>query len=320
MLKLFKITSIGIIIIMSIVIIKYKPAYKVTLSGENLGYITEKNIVEDNINEYINNKQGCVSFVEINEMPTYELKFVSRNTESVENEIFAKVKENSIVTYKTYAITLDGEEKFEVESEEEATKIVNQIKEGVAEEISLGLGIIEKYSNELNLTSEDVVIASLNETKQIKVDEYNKIKAAEEAAKAKAAATNKQVLTQLASLGLNRPVSGIITSRYGARSRGFHTGLDIATSLGTNINSIAGGTVTYAGWKGSYGNLIIIDHGNGVESYYAHCNAIYASVGQTVDSSTVIGAVGSTGNSTGPHLHLEIRLNGTTLNPQAYLY
>ncbi|MGN1298870.1 MAG: M23 family metallopeptidase [Candidatus Scatovivens sp.] len=328
MLKLFKIAIIGIIVIISVVIIKYKPAYQVTLSGETLGFITEKEIVENNIENYKNNNEGCISFVEIKDMPIYEFKLVNRNTNTVENEVFAKVKEQSIITYKTYAITLDGEEKFQVNSEEEAEKIVSQIKEGVSEEINLNLGIIEKYSNELNITAEETVIASLNETKKTKVDEYNAKKAAEEAKKlkeqqlARAAATkvNAQVSSYLGNLGLSRPVSGIVTSRYGSRSSGFHTGLDIATSAGTGICPIASGTVTYASSKGSYGNLIIINHGDGIESYYAHCSAIYVSVGQSVNNSTLIGAVGSTGNSTGPHLHLEIRLNGTTINPQNYLY
>ena len=66
--------------------------------------------------------------------------------------------------------------------------------------------------------------------------------------------------------------------------------------------------------------MIVIDHGNGVQSYYAHCNSINVSVGSSVTTDTVIGTVGSTGNSTGPHLHLEIRINGVAYNPQNYLY
>ena len=119
------------------------------------------------------------------------------------------------------------------------------------------------------------------------------------------------------------PVSGSITSRFGARGgsrSSVHTGLDISAPSGTGIRAISAGTVSYAGYRGSYGNLIIIDHGNGVQSYYAHCSALYVAAGQSVDSSTTIGAVGSTGNSTGPHLHLEIRINGSPVNPQNYLY
>ena len=301
------------------------------MSGETLGFITDKQVVEDNINEYINEVKAPVAFVEVNELPNYELKLVSRKTDTVENVVLAKVKENSVTTYKTYAITLNGEEKFEVEAIEEAEKIVNQIKEGISEKITFDLGIIEKYSNDLKVTDETTIIASLNETKNAKIQEYKAAqaaaakkaaerKAAQRAAALASSASNEVAKKTLANLSLSRPVSGTVTSRYGSRSRGFHTGMDIATASGTPITSIASGTVVYSGWKGSYGKLVIVDHGNGVQSYYAHCSSLNVSAGQTVGGGTVIGAVGSTGNSTGPHLHLEIRVNGSTVNPQNYLY
>ena len=119
------------------------------------------------------------------------------------------------------------------------------------------------------------------------------------------------------------PVQGKVTSRYGHMSKirsGSHTGTDIACDYGTPIKVVASGTVTFAEWSGSYGKLIKVSHGNGVETWYAHCSELYGTVGQQVNAGDVIAAVGSTGNSTGNHLHLEIRLNGTTLNPQKYLY
>ena len=119
------------------------------------------------------------------------------------------------------------------------------------------------------------------------------------------------------------PVSGKITSRFGVSSSirsGAHTGLDIACSKGTDIKVVANGTVVYAERNGSYGNLVKVDHGNGVETWYAHCSKIYSKVGAKVKAGDTIAAVGSTGNSTGPHLHLEIRIDGTAINPQKYLY
>ena len=83
---------------------------------------------------------------------------------------------------------------------------------------------------------------------------------------------------------------------------------------------MAAGTVISAKYEGSYGNLVKIDHGNGVETWYAHTSKMYIKAGQKVESGDVIAAVGSTGNSTGPHLHLEIRINGEHVNPQKYLY
>ena len=120
----------------------------------------------------------------------------------------------------------------------------------------------------------------------------------------------------------NRGIRGKITSRFGSRSSirsSSHTGLDIATSLGTPITPIATGTVKFAGWKGSYGNLVIINHGNGIESYYAHCNEIYVAVGQAVDVRTAISTVGSTGNSTGTHCHFEVRIDGKTTDPLQFV-
>ena len=119
------------------------------------------------------------------------------------------------------------------------------------------------------------------------------------------------------------PVEGTITSRYGVSSRirkSDHTGLDIAAKSGTDIKVVASGTVIFASYNGSYGNLVKIDHGNGVETWYAHTSKMYVKEGQTVEAGDVIAAVGSTGNSTGPHLHLEIRINGEHVNPQEYLY
>ena len=82
----------------------------------------------------------------------------------------------------------------------------------------------------------------------------------------------------------------------------------------------ASGTVAFAGYKGSYGYLVVISHGNGVQTYYGHCSQLYVKAGDTVAQGSKIAAVGSTGNSTGPHLHFEVRVNGMAYNPQNYVY
>ena len=96
--------------------------------------------------------------------------------------------------------------------------------------------------------------------------------------------------------------------------------MDIAAAKGIPIKVVADGTVTFARYNGSYGNLVKIDHGNGLETWYAHTNKMYVKVGEQVKAGDVIAEVGSTGNSTGPHLHLEIRIDGKHVNPQLYLY
>ena len=93
----------------------------------------------------------------------------------------------------------------------------------------------------------------------------------------------------------------------------------MATSTGTPVAAAASGTVTFSGYKGSYGNLLVITHANGVQTYYGHCSQLYVTAGQSVSQGQTVAAVGSTGNSTGPHLHFEVRVNGVAYNPENYV-
>lgn len=119
------------------------------------------------------------------------------------------------------------------------------------------------------------------------------------------------------------PVRGRITSNYGSRTLfgtyNFHGGLDIACAYGTPVKAADGGTVTFAGWQGSYGNLVIIRHNNGKETYYAHNSSLTVSAGQKVYQGQQIARVGMTGTATGYHCHFEVRVNGQRQNPRNYL-
>src|SRR5207237_9307885 len=132
------------------------------------------------------------------------------------------------------------------------------------------------------------------------------------------AATLARSTVGLKSLaGFIWPVHGPVTSEFGPRWGGFHSGIDIGADIGTPIHSAKRGVVSFAGWNdGGYGNFVIIDHGDGTATAYAHQTQVGCSVGQVVAQGQTIGYVGSTGNSTGPHLHFEIRVNGVAQNPR----
>lgn len=118
---------------------------------------------------------------------------------------------------------------------------------------------------------------------------------------------------------INPLPSGYITSRYGARWGSFHYGVDIAQDTGTPIKAADGGEIIYAGWYGDYGYMVQIDHGGGFTTVYGHCSKIYVSVGEMVYQGKKIAAVGSTGYSTGPHVHFEVRKYGSKVNPENYI-
>ena len=311
MIKLISIIVVAVAIIISLILIKYRPAYKVTINGEYVGYITDKLEFEKLVdNEILNPDEVNVAFVDIETMPNYELVLIDNNTETAEEQIFSKLQEIAVTTYRIYAITINNEETTYVNSKEEAEEIITKIKEeNSSEEIQIGMQ--EIYTENIEEAKQAVELAKATavaeERLNLKIAEQKRIKEA----------TFEGVYFSV------RPVTGTITSRFGSvesiRSHA-HSGLDIAAPSGTPIKAAAGGTVSYSGTMGGYGNLVIIDHGNGVQTYYGHCSKIYVSVGKTVEAGETIAAVGTTGFSTGNHLHFEIRKDGTVINPQRYLY
>ncbi len=115
---------------------------------------------------------------------------------------------------------------------------------------------------------------------------------------------------------LSWPSAGIVTSNYGWRWFRMHAGMDVAAPIGTPIRSAKEGRVVYSGWMGGYGYAVDVEHPNGVVTRYAHCSELHVRVGQTVQRGQVLAAMGSTGHSTGPHLHFEVHVNGEAVNPR----
>lgn len=287
----------------------YKPTYSVSLNGEFVGYSKDKSQLQSRINEYMKKGEDeNVAFVEIEELPKYELCLLKKNIVANDEEIFEKVKSTGIVYYKYYAISVSNEEKVYVSNFNEAESIIEKLKEKNSTNKDK-LTVIEKYETELKeFTTVDQAVSKLY-VKPVVKTYYT-------ASSTINTSGNKVPL----GISLINPVSGIITSRYGARSRGMHTGIDIAAPKGTPIKAAAGGTVVYSAVMGGYGNLVILSNGRGIQTYYAHCNELLVNVGESVSQGQVIARVGTTGNSSGNHLHFEVRINGVIQNPQNYTY
>jgi murein DD-endopeptidase MepM/ murein hydrolase activator NlpD len=173
---------------------------------------------------------------------------------------------------------------------------------------------------------QQATLAANKKAQQAELDENEKLEAESNALREKI--RKIQVSRKGGTVGTvsNWPLPGRyeVSSPFGWRThpisgkRSLHTGIDIPAPSGTALHSVGAGEVIYAGWYGGYGNAVVIDHGKGVSTLYAHQSRLAVSEGQTVTQNQIIGYVGSTGFSTGPHLHFEVRINGNPTDPLQY--
>jgi len=237
-------------------------------------------------------------------------------------EELASNKEALEVNKKDLTDTKAAVEKEKAVFVEEKVKLVTE-KQALTTKLSELKSLEDQKAEVINtLTNAEKEIASeigdnIEENKELQNDITALIKA-----EAKKNASSQQSSN---SSGYIRPVSGRVSSSFGYRIhpilgyQKLHTGIDFAATAGTPIQASRAGTVIRASYNSSYGNHVIIDHGNGVTTLYAHMSALNTRNGAKVSQGQVIGYVGSTGMSTGPHLHLEFRLNGNLVNPAPYL-
>lgn len=186
-----------------------------------------------------------------------------------------------------------------------------------AKEVSLAYGVKRTLDGPADISLEGPLLPSYRET----VNQYNFLKASKFSS-----GFRKYHRSWQAHVRPNLwPVYGRLVSSFGTRTDpfsgegNFHSGVDIDAPHGTGIKAAADGVISHADWGGSYGRLVVVDHGNGVQTYYAHLSRIDVIAGQEVRRGQSVGAAGSTGRSTGAHLHYEVRQNGTPLNPYVFL-
>ena len=314
--KFILLVLIAAVMIFALVAYFFKPTYSVSLNGEFIGYTKNKGELQAKINQAIQQGDGAnVAFKQVDIMPEYQLCLLKRDVNTNDDEIYNKVMQNSTTYYRYYAILEDGETKYYLATFDEAEDVLNQLKE-------------KESTNSDKITIEEIYNTEIQEFAQVEtcVNELYKQKQVVKVTKSSSGIPPSSMNTssKKVNLGISliRPTTGVITSRFGLRSRDNHKGIDIGTAKGTPIYAAAAGTVSVSsyGYNGGYGNYIIINHGNGVQTVYAHCSSLVATVGQKVSQGQLIARVGSTGISTGNHLHLEVRVNGVAQDPQNYVY
>ncbi len=260
--------------------------------------IAEQKIKEQNdFGEIVEWKFDKESF--INEMKTAN---VSSN---VNSDLEQKIKNCIKISYAQYELAIDNDTTFYFKSEKEAHNYKDKIesKAEIAKTIVDSVKVTSQadLDNKYAEITQPIVVAKVNVNKPKVTSRGGNI----------SRTTNKGIL----------PIKSYvyISSGYRTAHRPNHTGVDFAAYYGTPILAWKSGTVIRASWNGGYGNCIEVDHGNGYVTRYAHCSSYNVKVGQTVAQGSTLGFVGSTGNSTGNHLHFEVMINGTFNSPMNYI-
>lgn len=385
--KLTTVFAIGLLMMTSIIYIKYKPSYRVTVNGEIIGYVNSKEYVQKMIETYKNDISGNMAYITVNAMPRYDLEFINKKQiKDKSSEVLTAVKNNSCVTYRSYAIILNGKEKVKVSTEAEAKEVVNALskadrKNAKISEIFVNEDQIKKDVKSLNVAKaelEDSEIEKIEKKSTKKSSKKNTKKTTKKVVKTtkttkketkktvkketkktakkvtkkvtKKTTTTKKTTKVTTRKSTSRktkttsrssvkrtskytfPVKGcskknILNKSYPSYSG--HTGVDVNSNVkGKSVVAADSGTVivstalkTASGSYKSYGEYIMIKHDDGTVTLYGHLKQGSRKVkkGDRVTRGQVIAKVGSTGNSTGTHLHFEVRINGRPVNPLKYL-
>lgn len=306
----------------------YKPAVKVYLGDKFIGYFSNKQQFDEVYNALVTEKQQIDPNVKVylESDPTFQTSYIRGSLLASQN-IYTNLRAEIKTEFTVYDVAVNGENKMTFNTSDEANKYASDLK-GKVTKLNVEVKS-EKVNNIDNTTSIDTANNILNDiVDRNQPVELPKATVSNTTTTSKKTSTNTTAKasssvasTAAAQGGIWPTVSRYISCRFGWRPEfgDFHTGTDIAGHAGDPIYAYKSGTVIFAGWGGSYGNLVKIDHGNGFQTWYAHNSKILVSVGQTVSQGQTISLMGMTGFATGNHLHFEVRLNGVPVDSYNYI-
>lgn len=309
---------------------KFKFVYMVEMGGVELGLVNDKDKFEKDVKDTLENLEEPVVSAKLQENPKYSLRLVDKDDIDVDdNYVFAKVEEKIEKTYRYYNIKEDDKLLAKVSTKEERDNLLKELEEGKQVK---DLKVEEEETKEYYIISYDEA-KQLASTNVDNIENEKRSKLAKEKIEKRntnivknirkggtvSASSSSNASAMLGSLSFRRPLN---SSRVSAGYLGYpgHRGIDFPSPQGTPVMAAESGTVTTVIYSNkSYGNRVIIDHGNGISTLYGHNSTIGVSLGQKVSKGQTIAGVGSTGNSTGNHVHFEIRINGKPINPTSYV-
>lgn len=298
---IFTIIVAGIILIF--MKLSFKSYYKATLNNEFIGYYSSYETLKETINSI--NKEREEDGIKVNLVlenePSLEREFIKTKYANSFNNIDL-IEKTLSKEYIFYTVKVNNEDKFCVATKEEAEKLINEIKEEVKESTEISIEEVKSKDKYVLTSSEDV-----SSTKRDVIERNFKV-------------TSRSGTLRTTKSKYIWPVAyTTITSNFGPRWGKMHTGIDIGVPLNSPVYAMKNGKVILAGWNGGYGYQVKIQHSDGIITTYAHNNKVLVKVGQYVEQGEQIAISGSTGNSTGPHCHIEFIVNGEFVNPKNYI-
>lgn len=299
----------------------YKPTLKVSINDKFVGYFSSEEEFENVYVTLVAEKEQIDPNVKVylDSEPVFTEAYI-RDTLITSQNVYTSLRAEVKTEYTIYNVIINGEKKMTFNNQDDANKYVANLKKEVPKVKSEVTS--EKVSDLGEMTSIDLADNIFKDV----VSRNKPVAPTRTTIVRKATTTSATVSTATANVaaaqgGIWPTTARYVTSYYGEYRNigGPHSGIDIAGRSGDPIYAYKSGLVIFSGWSNGYGYLVKIDHGNGVITYYAHCSKLLVTAGDTVEMGQIISKEGSTGYSTGPHLHFEIRINGKTVNPYGYI-
>ncbi len=308
----------------------YEPVVKAYLQGEFIGYFSSEQQFDEVFNDLVAEKQQIDSNVKVyleNE-PTFEESYVISHAIGEQN-VYTNLRAALKTEFTVYNVAVNGEVKMTFNTQDEANKYSEQLKTEVSKlTVEVKPEKVEQLGEMTSIDRANSILKEIvDRNKPVEVPVVTPPPAPKKTTNAKTK-SNKNTKAKVNNNNPPAPVGGTggvwptVERRINCAYMGYagHTGIDIGGAVGTDIYAYKSGTVTFSGWNSyGYGNFVRIDHGNGISTCYAHCSKLLVSSGQRVSQGQVIAKIGLTGNTTGPHLHFEVRINNVPVNPYSYI-
>jgi murein DD-endopeptidase MepM/ murein hydrolase activator NlpD len=319
-------TMLTLVLIFSAVLVTilntYKPAVRSFINGKFVGYYTSEKQFDEVYNDLVTEKQSIDPNVKVylESEPTFEAAYIRNSLLSNQN-VYTNLRAEIKTEFTIYNVAVEGENKLTFNTQDEADKYAESLRNQVAKlTVEVKSEKVEDLGQMTTVERADNILKDIVDRNKPVAKITVPIKNYTNSNTSTTDVASETVANTAAMQGGIWPtITHYISSPYGWRWGTIHTGMDLAGHAGDPIYAYKSGLVTFAGWITDYGNIVKIDHGNGISTWYAHCSKLLVTAGTEVQEGQTISLMGTTGNSTGNHLHFEVRINGVHVDPYPYI-